>query len=128
MIFNRAFTPKINGYILLIWMGCFSSSAGAQIVTHGKASYYSDKFEGRKTASGELYHKDSITAAHRTIPFGTKVKVTNVKNNVETIVRINDRGPHIKGRIIDLSRKAMENLGGIHQGVIDVKIEIVSDD
>lgn len=112
----------------MFWMAICIGEAYAQIVVHGKASYYSDKFEGRETASGELYCKDSLTAAHRILPFGTIVKVTSVKKNVQTIVRINDRGPHVKGRIIDLSRKAMENLGGIHDGVIDVKIEVISDE
>lgn len=128
MIFHKAFIRKIFRYLLIIWMVCCSGMAEAQIATHGKASYYSDKFEGRKTANGELYCKDSLTAAHRTLVFGTKVKVTNVKSNAEVIVRINDRGPHIKGRIIDLSRKSMEKLGGVHDGVIDVSIEFVVDE
>lgn len=92
---------------------------------YGTASYYADKFHGRKTANGELYNKDSLTAAHRTIPFGKKVKVTNLDNKETVIVIINDRGPHIKGRIIDLSRKAMEELSGIEKGIIQVKIEVL---
>ena len=72
-----------------------------------------------------MYHKDLLTAAHRTIPFGTKVKVTNLQNGKTVVVKINDRGPFIKGRIIDLSRRAMETLGGLSTGIIDVKIEIV---
>ena len=102
-----------------------STSFSAQDSETGKASYYADKFQDRKTASGELYHKDLLTAAHRTIPFGTKVKVTNLQNGKTVVVKINDRGPFIKGRIIDVSRKAMESLGGLSKGVIDVKIEIV---
>ena len=101
-----------------------SAIASAQTIEHGLASYYSDKFEGKITANGERYHKDSLTAAHLSFPFGTMVKVTNVKNNKYVIVKINDRGPYIKGRIIDLSRKAMEILDGINDGVIDVKIEV----
>lgn len=97
-----------------------------QNIQEGKASYYANKFEGRLTASGEKYHKNMMTAAHRTLPFGAKVKVTNVKNNKSVVVKINDRGPHVKGRIIDLSRKAMENLDGIQAGVIQVKIEVIS--
>ena len=97
----------------------------AQDIQHGKATYYADKFQGNKTASGEIYVKDSLTAAYRSIPFGTLVKVTNVKNDRSVIVRINDRGPYIKNRIIDLSRKAMKILGGIEDGVIDVVLEII---
>lgn len=99
--------------------------AFAQDAEYGKASYYADKFQGRKTASGELYHADSLTAAHRTLPFGTIVKVTNVKSNDFVLVRINDRGPFVQGRIIDLSKKAMRDLDGLDEGVIDVKLEIV---
>lgn len=111
--------------MFLAFLFGLSSSLSAQDVETGKASYYADKFQDRKTASGELYHKDLLTAAHRTIPFGTKVKVTNLQNGKIVVVKINDRGPFVKGRIIDLSRKAMEALGGISKGVIDVKIEIV---
>jgi len=103
----------------------FSGVLSAQDVEYGKASYYADEFQGRKTASGEVYHKDSLTAAHRSIPFGTRVKLTNVKNNKSVIVRINDRGPHIPGRIIDLSRKAMMMLKGIDAGVIEITLEVV---
>jgi rare lipoprotein A len=100
-------------------------SISAQNIESGKASYYSDVFQGRKTASGELYNKEFLTAAHRSFPFGTWVKVTNVKNKKSVIVKINDRGPHFKGRIIDLSRKAMESLEGIDAGIIEVTLEIV---
>lgn len=70
------------------------------------ASWYGGKFHGRTTASGEIYNMYSLTAAHKTMKFGTKVKVTNLSNNKSVIVRINDRGPFIKGRVIDLSKKA----------------------
>lgn len=93
----------------------------------GKASYYADRFEGRKTASGELHCQDSLTAAHPHLPFGTKVKVTNLEDDQVVIVKINDRGPNVPGRIIDLSRKAMELINGIYQGVIDVKVEVLAD-
>ena len=94
-------------------------------VEYGKASYYADRFMGRKTASGELYHPDSLTAAHKTLKFGTIVNVRNVRNGKSVIVRINDRGPFVEGRIIDLSGRAMRALNGIDKGVIDVKIEPV---
>jgi len=92
---------------------------------YGKASYYADRFKGRKTASGELYHPDSLFAAHKSLSFGTTVKVTNIKNGKSVLVRVNDRGPFVEGRIIDLSGSAMRLLGGLDEGVIDVKIEAV---
>ncbi len=91
----------------------------------GKASYYALKFQFRKTASGERFNQLSSTAAHKKLPFGTKVKVTNVKNGKSVIVKINDRGPFIKGRIIDLSRSAFKSIGNLDSGVINVKIEVV---
>lgn len=90
-----------------------------------KASYYADYFHGRKTANGETFDMYELTAAHKTLPFGTLVKVTNLKNNKEVIVRINDRGPYIKGREIDLSLQGAEELDMIKAGVVPVKIELV---
>lgn len=113
----------IKYLVILITLG-FPVMVMAQSADYGIASYYADKFQGRKTASGELYHKDLLTAAHRTFPFDTKVKVTNLQNGKTVVVKINDRGPFIKGRIIDLSRRAMETLGGLSKGIIDVKIEL----
>ena len=94
----------------------------------GKASYYADKFEGRKTASGEIYKHQLLTAAHKTLPFGSCVKVTNLSNGKSVIVRINDRGPFVEGRIIDLSKGAAEKIGGVRQGVFEVKIEMVKEE
>ncbi len=91
----------------------------------GIASYYDDSFHGRKTASGELYSKDKLTAAHRTLPYGTILKVTRLDNNKSVRVRINDRGPYLKGRIVDLSRKAAERLDIIHSGHAKVQIDVV---
>jgi len=103
-----------------------SSPAGQGKVLHGKATYYSDALDGRKTASGETYDKDKLTAAHRTLPFGTKVKVTNVANGKSVVVTINDRGPFgKKERIIDLSRAAAEKIGMIQAGVVEVTVEIL---
>lgn len=98
--------------------------AFAQIQT-GKASFYADKFEGVTTASGEKYRHTKLTGAHKTLPFGTKVKVTNLANNQSVVVVINDRGPWVDGRIIDLSRAAAEELGFINQGLADVQLEVV---
>ena len=77
----------------------------------GKASFYSDKYEGHVTASGEKYKHSKFTAAHKTLPFGTRVRVTNIENNQSVEVVVNDRGPYVDGRIIDLSKAAAEKLG-----------------
>jgi rare lipoprotein A len=109
-------------YSLIICL--FSVAAFAQI-QEGKASYYADKFEGRPTASGEKYKHAKLTAAHKSLPFGTIVKVTNIKNGKSVEVRINDRGPYVDGRVIDLSKSAAEKIDLIHAGIADVKIEII---
>lgn len=89
------------------------------------ASFYSAEFHGKKTASGELFNKNALTAAHRSLPFGTRVRVTNPDNGKSTIVRINDRGPYIKGREIDLSLKAAQELDMLRDGVCEVRIEVL---
>ncbi len=89
----------------------------------GIASFYASGFHGKKTASGEIFSNRKYTAAHRKLPFGTKVKVTNLSNNKKVIVKINDRGPYAKGRIIDLSYQAAKDLDMIKKGVVKVKIE-----
>jgi rare lipoprotein A len=94
-------------------------------VEYGKASFYADKFEGRTTASGEKYWHSKLTAAHRTLPFNTKVRVTNLEKNLSVIVRINDRGPFVKDRVIDLSKSAAKKLDFIKEGVCNVKVEII---
>ena len=91
----------------------------------GVASYYADKFDGRNTANGEIFRQDSLTAAHKHLPFGTIVLVTNLKNNKQVTVRVNDRGPFVSGRIIDLSRKGAESIDMIIDGIVDVRIEAV---
>lgn len=106
--------------ILLIWG---SITTPRNITT--KASFYADKFNGRKTANGETFSNDSLTAAHKTLKFGTIIKVTNIKNNKSIIVKINDRGPYIKGREIDLSKKAFSQIGNINSGVIKVNYRII---
>ena len=100
----------------------FSFTALAQTQS-GKASFYAMKFTGRKTASGEQLHHDSLTCAHRTYPFGTQLKVTNPANGKQVIVRVTDRGPYVKGRIIDLSVRAARELGIIAQGIAPVIVE-----
>ena len=92
---------------------------------YGKASYYAEEFHGRKTANGEIYDMNKNTSAHRTLPFGTICRVTNLANNKTVLVRINDRGPFVPGRILDLSKGAAQAIGGISQGIIEVMIEIL---
>jgi rare lipoprotein A len=98
--------------------------AFAQVQT-GKASFYADKFDGVSTASGEKYRHNKLTGAHKTLPFGTKVRVTNLANNQSVEVIINDRGPWVEGRIIDVSRSAAEQLGFINKGLAEVKLEVI---
>jgi rare lipoprotein A len=90
----------------------------------GFASYYARSLEGMRTASGERHRADEMTAAHRTLPFGTRVRVTNLANDRHVIVVVNDRGPHVKGRIIDLSRRAARQLGFLERGLAKVRLEI----
>ena len=92
-------------------------------VQRGEASYYADSLHGNKTASGEPYDKNAMTAAHRTLPFGTRVKVTYLKTGKSLEVTINDRGPHVKDRIIDLSGAAAARLGMTEDGIGEVEIE-----
>lgn len=97
---------------------------GAQ--THrGKASYYSKRATGARTASGERLHHDSLTCAHRTYPFGTLLKVTNLDNDRGVVVKVTDRGPFVRGRIIDISYAAAQQLGMLAQGIGIVKVERV---
>jgi len=105
--------------VLLI---CFTSCA-RKITETGKGSFYADKFQGRSTASGEKFDQHKMTAAHRTLPFGTKVKVTNLANGRSVNVTINDRGPFAPGRIIDVSKKAARKLGMVDAGVASLEIK-----
>jgi len=91
----------------------------------GKASYYASRHHGRRTASGERLNNNAFTAAHRELPFGTKVKVTNLANERSVVVRITDRGPHTRGRLIDLSQAAARELGMLRAGVAQVRVESV---
>lgn len=93
----------------------------------GIASYYADEFHGRATANGEIYDMHELTAAHRTLPFNTRVRVTNLANNKSVVVRINDRGPFVADRIIDLSLRAAEELSMIGPGTARVTLEILVD-
>src|SRR5882757_2084481 len=108
---------------LLFFFLAIASISAAQIQT-GKASFYADKFEGSLTASGEKYKHSKLTAAHKTLPFGTRIRVTNQANQQSVEVIVNDRGPYVENRIVDLSKSAAEKLGFINQGLADVTIEV----
>jgi rare lipoprotein A len=91
----------------------------------GLASYYGKKFHGRRTASGERYNMNALTAAHRSLKFGSRVKVTNLKTKRSVVVRVNDRGPFVRGRIIDLFWAAAKRIGMIGDGVVRVEVRTV---
>jgi rare lipoprotein A len=93
--------------------------------TVGIASFYGAKFQGRRTASGEVFNTLEMTAAHRTLPFGTQLRVTNLRNGKSVVVRVNDRGPHLRGRIVDLSKAAAKKIGITRTGIARVKLEIL---
>lgn len=114
---------KKNVLLTLFSFVIFTASF-SQVQT-GKASFYADKFEGIPTASGEKYKHNKLTGAHKTLPFGTKVRVTNLANNKTVEVVINDRGPYVEGRIIDLSKEAADQLGFLNNGLAEVKLEVI---
>lgn len=114
---------KTSLYILIIVCLVFASSCGKFITENGKASYYGNEFNGRKTASGSVYNKNKLTAAHKTLPFGTVVTVKNTANGKTVKVTITDRGPFVKGRIIDLSEKAALDIDMVNQGVAQVQLK-----
>jgi rare lipoprotein A len=93
----------------------------------GLASWYAGKFQGRTTASGEVFDTNKLTAAHKTLPFGTLVRVTNLENERSVVVRINDRGPFVEGRVIDLSRAAADAIGMSGAGLASVRVEVVGE-
>jgi rare lipoprotein A len=96
-----------------------------QAQEYGMASYYSDDYQGRKTAYGDVYNKSELTAAHKKHPYGTILKVTRLDNKKYVTVKVTDKGPYIKGRVVELSRKAAEKIGLIKDGLAEVKVEVV---
>ena len=109
--------------LYLILFASIICSCGKFVTQTGKASYYSDGLAGNKTANGEKYKPNEYTAAHKKLPFGTKVTVTNLSNGKSVTVRVNDRGPFVAGRIIDVSKVAAKELGLVSAGVAKVKIK-----
>jgi len=101
------------------------SSALERSVQVGFASYYGSRFHGARTASGERYDETALTAAHRTLPFGTRVQVTNLSNGRSVVVTITDRGPFARGRVIDVSRRAARKLDFLRDGTARVRLEVV---
>ena len=124
-------TRKLFSIILVLtffMVGCSSTKniSGEVFKKNVEASYYHDKFNGKKTASGEKFSNEKLTAAHKKLPFGTKLKVTNVANDKSVIVEVNDRGPFTKSRELDLSKRAfMEITDNKNHGTLRVKIEII---
>jgi rare lipoprotein A len=121
-----------NCLLILLVITLSACSSQSPRTTHypglyetGKASYYADKYQGRQTANGERFNQRAMTAAHKTLRFGTWVKVTNVNNGRSVVVRINDRGPFIRGRIIDLSKFAFSKIANPRLGVVDVAVEVI---
>lgn len=114
---------------LIIGLFCVFSvaSSSAQLLEKGRATYYANKFVGRKTANGEVYTHQDLTAAHRTIPLGSRVRVTRLDNEKSVVVKVNDRCANHAGGIIDLSRGAAECLDFVRAGVANVKLELVDE-
>jgi rare lipoprotein A len=102
-----------------------SASAPVADATQGKVAHYGAKFNGRKTASGEVFNSSAMTMAHKTLPFGTRVKVTNVANGKSVVVRVNDRGPSTPDRVGDLTTGAARKIGMTKAGVVEAKLEVV---
>jgi peptidoglycan lytic transglycosylase len=112
--------------IFLLLMFAVPGVFSQEVRQYGNASWYGNSLNGRKTASGESYDMHDFTGAHRQLPFGTLVKVKNLRNGKEVIVRVNDRGPFVKSRIIDLSRAAAASLGILSMGTARVSIVVIS--
>jgi rare lipoprotein A len=120
-------TRYAAGILAVLALAPIAANAGKNVKDFkqkGVATYYADRFHGRKTASGVKYDKSALTAAHRTLPLGTKVRVTNLKSGESVDVEINDRGPYVKGRVIDLSRRAASELG--LGGMAQVQLEVIA--
>lgn len=111
--------------VFTVFLSLFSVFLLAQ--EKGKASFYANRLHNKRTASGVLYNRDSLFCAHRKYPFGTRLLVKNMKNEKEVIVKVVDRGPFVRGRIIDLSRAAADSLGFVRAGVAKVEVTILND-
>lgn len=103
-----------------------SSDRAKNLTQTGVASWYGPGFHGKKTANGEVYNQNALTAAHKTLPLSSKVKVTNLENNKSITLRVNDRGPYHGNRILDLSKEAARKLGVLQKGVAKIKLQVLS--
>lgn len=122
--FRRHFFKPLLASVLTL--GLAACGAGRNAFTEsGQGSYYADKFAGRRTASGVPYRPGRLTAAHNSLPFGTRIKVTNVRTGRSVKVVVNDRGPHVKGRIVDVSKRAAAKIGLVDAGVAPVRLRVV---
>ncbi len=111
---------------LLPFASTVSADSGLGHVQKGTASFYHDSLHGRKTASGQRYSKNRLSAAHKTLPLGSKVRVTDTRTGRSIVVRVNDRGPFVRGRIIDLYKQAALELGIVKRGVAKVEVKVLS--
>jgi rare lipoprotein A len=111
--------------LLCLYTCCCLFGTPGTSAKYGLASYYGADFHGKRTASGETFDQYKLTCAHRDLPFGTRLKVTNVENGKWVVVRVNDRGPWVAGRIIDLSYAAARKIDMVEAGIVDVKLEIL---
>jgi rare lipoprotein A len=128
MLFRRRPLAPVILLALLLLGACASPRvppAGGHQGQVGTASWYGGEFHGRRTASGERFDQNAMTAAHRSLPFGTQVRVVNLENGRAAVLRINDRGPFVRGRIIDVSRRAAERLGFRSKGLARVEVQVV---
>lgn len=116
---------KIGNLLLVTTIMGFTASIECSAQSSGKASYYSNDLHGRKMSNGERYDRNDFTCAHRTLPFGTRLRVTNTNNGKEVEVRVTDRGPYSHGRIVDLSYAAAREIGMIASGVAYIKVEVL---
>lgn len=131
---NHALKINLKFLIVVLIFGLIAGCSSVQkkspadwigYTESGQASFYASKHQNKKTASGELYKHSLKTAAHRELPFGSKVKVTNVGNGKSVVVKVNDRGPFVRGRIIDLSKSAFSSIASTSLGLISVEIEVI---
>lgn len=132
-------SPVLTSALAVACLGCAASprytsvshlsrgqlSGGLERVQQGMASFYADEYHGRPTASGEVYNMHDLTAAHPALPFNTRVRVVNLENGQSVVVRINDRGPSVQGRIIDLSYQAARAIGMVGPGTTRVRLEVL---
>lgn len=115
---------RLAAILVMLVAVSMAGNAAAQTGEEGVANFYSDKFEGKKTASGEVYDKNGLTASHKKLPYGTKVKVTNVENGKSVVVTVNDRMAPKNAAVIDVTRRAAEELGFVKAGKAKVKLEV----